>query len=144
MAFKILDVVDTKTYTVKNKSGQTKAKQQQQFEKVMLKVALVRAEKLKQISNHKRVPCVKTIRAYLEFDFNSDIRQSWASLGERQGDTSPHVLKGGGHNIKCPPPHVFFLTCVCVSPPKVMYLYKFRLEKGLKLCIFSSPITKFS
>ena len=26
-------------------------------------------------------------------------RQSWGG----QGDTSPHVLKGGGHNIKCPP-----------------------------------------
>ena len=65
----------------------------------------------------------------------------WGGEGGRQGDTSPHVLKGGRHNIKCPPPHVFW-TCVCV-PPKVLYPYKFRLERGLKLCTFSSPNTKF-
>ena len=56
--------------------------------------------------------------------------------GGDRGTCPPHVLKGGGHNIKCPP-HVF-RTCMCV-PPKELYPYKFRLERGLKLCIFSSP-----
>ena len=37
------------------------------------------------------------------------------SFGGRQGDTSPHVLKGGGHNIKRPPT---FFELVCVSPQK--------------------------
>ena len=61
--------------------------------------------------------------------------------GDRGTRPPPHVLKGGGHNIKCSP-HVFW-TFVCV-PPKVPYPYKFRLERGLKLYIFSSPNTKFS
>ena len=44
---------------------------------------------------------------------------AWASLGERQEDTSPHVLKGGGHNIKCSP-HFFFFELVCV--PRKLYI----------------------
>ena len=27
--------------------------------------------------------------------------------GGGQGDVSPHVFEGGGHNIKCPPPPPF-------------------------------------
>ena len=31
-----------------------------------------------------------------------------------------------------------------LAPQKILYPYKFRLKKGLKLCIFRSPNTKFS
>ena len=42
---------------------------------------------------------------------------SWASFGGGgdRGTCPPHILKGGGHNIKCPPT---FFEHVCVSPQK--------------------------
>ena len=61
--------------------------------------------------------------------------------GETGGYVPSHVLKGGRHNIKCNVPHVFLNLSVCV-PSKVLYPYEFRLERGLKSCIFSSPNAK--
>ena len=63
-------------------------------------------------------------------------------LGGRQGDMSPSRFEGWGTQYQLSPPPRFLNMCVC--PPKVLYPYKFRLERGLKLCIFSSPNTKFS
>ena len=60
--------------------------------------------------------------------------------GGDRGTRPPPTFWRVGDTISNVPPRFF---CVCV-PPKVLYPYKFRLERGLKLCIFSSPNTKFS
>ena len=61
--------------------------------------------------------------------------------GETWGHVLPPRFEGWGTQYQMSPPR---FELVCVSPLKVLYPYKFRLERGLKLCIFSSPNTKFS
>ena len=63
---------------------------------------------------------------------------------------SPTLRKSGPHTptwkkswVPTRVPHVVW-TCVCVPQKSYNYAYKFRLGRGLKLCIFSSPNTKFS
>ena len=58
--------------------------------------------------------------------------------GGRQRDTSPPRLEGWGTQYQMSPPPRFLNLCVC--PPKVLYPYKFRLEGGLKLCIWSCVV----
>ena len=66
----------------------------------------------------------------------------WASFGGETGGHVPLTFLRVGDTISNVPPT--FFEHVCVSPPKVLYPCKFWLERGLKLCIFSSPNTKFS
>ena len=88
--------------------------------------------------------------------FLSDQR-AWAQIrgggGGGQGDVSPHVLEGGGHNIKCPPPprfwgwmiiHLyndpFYMVCDVVDPFSFLFFLFFLLVRkvchvGWVLCV---------
>ena len=79
----------------------------------------------------------------------SSVKTDWKNLFRHGrhwggGETGGHVpprFEGWGTQYQMSPPPRFLNLCVC--PPKVLYPYKFRLERGLKLCIFSSTIQNF-
>ena len=56
--------------------------------------------------SHRTHSCMHFIILISEEIISIHVRKSGGGGGG--GDTSPHDLEGGGHNIKCPPPPMYF------------------------------------